>query len=117
MNILDWFDIDNPKHLLTYKQLQNTGLWPEGFIPKDIKFTSCWQVILDSRLANRFIEEKLSGDIVKLRRIAVGGLLIDGGHHKQWHLEQILIALGVDLEQLWIDLKSKGHEWEHGIAP
>ena len=55
MKILDWFDPDNIKHLMAYKPLQNTGTWPEGFIPKDVKFTSCWQVILAHRLADRYI--------------------------------------------------------------
>lgn len=117
MTILDWFDIENIEHLKAYKHLQATGVWPKGFLPKDITFEPAWTIALSGRLADRFIKEKFSGDTMKLKRIAVGGLLIDGAHHKQWHLEQILIALGIDLQQLWADLKTKGYEWEHGIAP
>lgn len=39
------------------------------------------------------------------------GLETDGGHHKQWYLEQIALALGVD--SIWIE----EHEGEKGIAP
>ncbi len=38
---------------------------------------------------------------------AIAGLLVEGGHHKQYCLEQIVIALGVEVDE----------EWEPGIAP
>ena len=118
MTILDWFDIDNIEHLKAYKHLRATGCWPKDFLPKDITtFESMWISRLSDRLADRYVEEKLSGDVMKLKRMTVEGLQTDGSHHKQWYLEQILISLDVDLDRLRRDLKSKGYEWEPGIAP
>ena len=39
-------------------------------------------------------------DIEKAKELATNGLQTDGGHHKQWYLEEILKALDVDLEEL-----------------
>jgi hypothetical protein len=38
---------------------------------------------------------------------------MDGGHHKQWYLEEIIKAADVDLEML----KQVQGEWEESIAP
>jgi len=35
-----------------------------------------------------------------IKALALSGLLTDGGHHKQWYLEEILKALGYDLKDL-----------------
>lgn len=47
-----------------------------------------------------------------LKEFILDGLSTDGGHHKQWYLEQILIKLGFDLKALKKEL-----DWEEGIAP
>ncbi len=39
------------------------------------------------------------------------GLQIDGAHHKQWYLEQVLLRMGYEES----DLRDLGHE--RGIAP
>ena len=57
------------------------------------------------------------GLIEKLQDLAMDGLLTDGGHHKQWYLEQILETLGINLDQLAEELKLLDCEWEPGIAP
>jgi len=45
-------------------------------------------------------------------------LWTDGGHHKQWYLEQIAGCLGIDLEQMDRDMARGGFvERELGIAP
>ena len=49
--------------------------------------------------------------------LAIDGLMTDGGHHKQWYLEQILIKSGVNLDNLRKDLDKEGYGWEDGIAP
>ena len=49
--------------------------------------------------------------------LIISGLLTDGGHHKQWFLEQLLIKLGQDTEQVKADLLKEDYEWEPGIAP
>lgn len=51
---------------------------------------------------------------------AIGGLLTDGGHHKQWALEKVLESLGIDLDELRSVLsegEDGGYDWEEGIAP
>lgn len=52
-----------------------------------------------------------------IRILATDGLLIDGAHHKQWYLEQILLEIGVHLDTLKMELNSEGYTWEPGIAP
>ena len=49
-----------------------------------------------------------------IKELAISGLLTDGEHHKQWYLEQILTALGYNLDDL---RKEKGYDWDIGIAP
>jgi len=47
----------------------------------------------------------------------------DGGHHKQWLLDQILRALTGDGYDAWVKDYSNGedgpqtYEWDEGIAP
>jgi hypothetical protein len=59
----------------------------------------------------------LLDNIDKAKELMIDGLLIDGGHHKQWYLEEALKALGVDLTELAAELKPLDYEWEPGIAP
>jgi len=47
----------------------------------------------------------------------VSGLLTDGGHHKQWAIEEMLKALGVDLNILRKELREDEYDWYDGIAP
>jgi len=55
----------------------------------------------------------------KALHLAHIGLFIDGGHHKQWFLEEILKALDVDLDELRAayEQNSEYGAWESGIAP
>ncbi len=53
----------------------------------------------------------------KIRELAENGLLIDGAHHKQWYFEQILLALGLDLDEVRKGLLEEGYDYEPGIAP
>jgi len=49
---------------------------------------------------------------------AVAGLLIDGAHHKQWALEEVLKALGFDLIRIkGLIAEDQDGIWEKGIAP
>lgn len=52
--------------------------------------------------------------VQKIEEWAIAGLLMDVAHHKQHCLEQILVALGIDLEALRVKLLK---DWEPGIAP
>lgn len=48
---------------------------------------------------------------------------IDGGHHKQWVIDQMVRKLTGPNYQLWVKNHCKGedgpntYEWEEGIAP
>jgi len=54
----------------------------------------------------------------KAAELAMEGLFIDGGHHKQWYLEQIArILLGDEFEKQVSALAEEGYEYEPGIAP
>ncbi len=50
-------------------------------------------------------------EVEYLDDLILEGLSIDGGHHKQWYLEQILLRMGYEES----DLRDLGHE--RGIAP
>jgi len=54
------------------------------------------------------------GEII---RLATEGLINDEGPHKQWYLEQVLGAIGVDLAKLEQELKKQGSGWEKGTSP
>jgi len=57
-------------------------------------------------------------DVEKAQELAVDGLFTDGGHHKQWYLERVLEALGVDLQAMRLEQLQEGWmDWEEGIAP
>ena len=56
-------------------------------------------------------------DYDKIKKLAIDGLCTDGGHHKQWYLEEILKALGHNLEVVRRGVNEEGYDWEEGIAP
>ena len=55
--------------------------------------------------------------ISKASHLAIEGLRTDGGHHKQWYLEQILAALGWDMEEFFEDEIEINPFYRKGIAP
>ena len=56
-------------------------------------------------------------DKIKLKILLVDGLIIDGGHHKQWFLEEALKLLGYDLVKLRKEMNERDYDWEDGIPP
>lgn len=50
-----------------------------------------------------------------VKNLCVNGLSTDGGHHKQWFLEEIVKALGYDLEAMRQERYANGYSWEEGI--
>ncbi len=66
--------------------------------------------LLDLRIGEL---EKLPPSISKALALAINGLYFDGGHHKQWFLEQVIEALGSDLAMVLTEIGN----WEDGIAP
>ena len=63
-DITNWFDITKTRHLEAYRHLQYKGFWPEGFIPKNIVFNPVWNTIMTYKLANAYIDEKLTSIIL-----------------------------------------------------
>lgn len=51
-------------------------------------------------------------DFTQLVNLVIEGLCIDGGHHKQWYLEEVLRMLDKDVEKM-----REMHDWDKGIAP
>lgn len=99
---------DHRGHVFDCEELGVVQLW----------FTNSWQYqwfdlepLPDSLSENLFkrqysIREDLEA-VQKIEEWAIAGLLVEGSHHKQYCLEQIVIALGVEVDE----------EWEPGIAP
>lgn len=46
--------------------------------------------------------------------LCLDGLTTDGGHHKQWALEEILKLI---TSETVFDIYKNQYEWEEGIAP
>jgi len=49
--------------------------------------------------------------VLHIMQLAISGCRADGARHKQWYLEQIIDALGWNIDAIRIG------EWEPGIAP
>jgi len=62
MNIIDWFDITNGEHLKAWKHMEDTGTWPESFIPDEtqMRFVANWNYILMSRMASAYVNKMTS---------------------------------------------------------
>ncbi len=75
-------------------------------------------------------------DLDEIKNLCISGLRTDGGHHKQWFLEEILKELGYDLEKIsreickedasydnedpdeyWEQYNYDGLFWEKGVPP
>ena len=56
ISIVDWFDPHNEEHIEAWKYLQDTNLWPEGFIPKYVERSTNWYISLLARLADAYLE-------------------------------------------------------------
>jgi hypothetical protein len=42
---------------------------------------------------------------------------IDGAHHKQWVLDQVVRVLSEDYAAWCAEKRASDHEWDEGIAP
>ena len=61
MTIIEFFNPLNIEHLKAYKSLENTGVWPKGFLPDDIEIPSGWSWHIQSKIVEQFLKEKLGG--------------------------------------------------------
>lgn len=59
----NWFQPHNVDHLRAYRQLEETGKWPEAFVQEmdkaGVVSHQGWQVVILSRLASAWLENRL----------------------------------------------------------
>lgn len=53
----DFFDVNDVDHIKAFIHIQNTGMWPEGFIPDNCVFSNVWHVQLYAKLADAYVEQ------------------------------------------------------------
>jgi hypothetical protein len=51
----EFFDVYNPEHLKAYLILQDTGMWPRGFIPADVEVETNWQFYLMAKFTDAWM--------------------------------------------------------------
>lgn len=66
-------------------------------------------------MAEEFKEIKVKDLMENIMRFALEGVMTDGGHHKQYYLEQIIRELSQDKNAIKTLREEFG--WEEGIAP
>ena len=64
MKIMDWFNVYDMNHIKACKVLMDTGTWPEGFLPDDIKLGHAWQYELWWHMARAWADQVLAGNIL-----------------------------------------------------
>lgn len=63
MNIVDWFDPFNIEHIKAFSHLEQTGFWPEDFLPEDIEVLPYWVLSLNRKMANIWVQFIENGNI------------------------------------------------------
>ena len=53
----------------------------------------------------------------RIKDLCINGLITDGGHHKQWYLEEILKTLDFNLKDIRKELNKDDYDWDEGIVP
>ena len=62
MTIINFFDINNPKHIKAFNRFNETGIWPEDFSKEnleDLEFPKHWRVTLIDKMAKAWIAQTL----------------------------------------------------------
>jgi len=57
-DIKNWFDPYSDEHLDAFKEVNRTGMWPEGFVPNDMHFSSFWRLELLEILAKAWLDHR-----------------------------------------------------------
>ena len=62
MNIVDFFDPNDIEHVKAYKHLMDKGYWPKEFWEQiqNIDKPNGWQVLIASKMADRWVERIIS---------------------------------------------------------
>ena len=58
-DIVDWFDIHDDDHLRAWSHLNETGIWPEGFVPEGTLFDTNWQMLIILKMADAWVSYTL----------------------------------------------------------
>lgn len=55
-NIVDYFDVEDKYHVFVWRQLMETGKWPEEFWEeiKDLEFPPNWAIKITTKLAEAY---------------------------------------------------------------
>ena len=62
-SIVDFFEVYNIDHIAAYKNLMDTGKWPEGFVPEGTASDPMWQVEIANKMAHAWVEQAMSGRV------------------------------------------------------
>jgi hypothetical protein len=56
IDLIEWFDPYNEKHITAYKHLNKHGVWPKGFIPEYVTVEPNWNLLIINKLADCWIK-------------------------------------------------------------
>ena len=56
MDLVEYFDPYNIDHIKAYKKLQDTGMWPKGFLPENIYIPAGWDYRIKYKIADAWID-------------------------------------------------------------
>jgi hypothetical protein len=61
LTIIDFFDPKNIEHLIAFREMQNTGIWPRWFWDwvENCEIPSMWYSMIAMKITNEYIKEKL----------------------------------------------------------
>lgn len=62
--IVDFFDPHDINHVAAWKALEETGAWPQGFIPEGTVMSEGWHRSLSYKMADAWVEHKLANRAV-----------------------------------------------------
>ena len=60
--VMKWFDPYNVQHIHAWAVLQKTGMWPECFITPDRPLCHLWQVMIQSKMADAWLNYMLDAE-------------------------------------------------------
>lgn len=63
MNLDQWFDPYNLEHMLAFDYLSETGEWPSGFIPENVKFSKHWLIGIEAKMSAAWLLAIKNGHI------------------------------------------------------
>ncbi len=65
ISLYDWFDPYDHDHIRAYRQLENTGSWPEGFIPEEVEIptSGLWHIQIVAKMAQAWMTAMEEGKV------------------------------------------------------